>query len=165
MSSASNVPDAWKQANTIPRRVEDDAAIPGTGRRYVQVLYDPPFEHDGWSWELTKPEGGWRVFRSRVVIPGPPWHLHLLGYDELEAPQDELNGYFDRLRALSLPISPIYEGSQGRDGTVYQLALFGDLMSEVRFQWWSDPPSQWRPLVSIAEEMIARLQGLTPKNP
>jgi hypothetical protein len=38
---------------------------------------------------------------------------------------------------------------------MYQLAVFGDLWSSWRFQWWSEAPAAWRPLVAIAEEMIA----------
>ena len=42
----------------------------------------------------------------------------------------------------------------GLDGEIHQLAIFGDMWSELRFQWWSEPPHTWRPLVEISAEMI-----------
>ena len=63
--------------------------------------------------------------------------------------------YFERLAALTLPLRPDMSGCGGADGTLYEVAVFGDLYSGWRFQWWSDWPEQWRPLVELAEEMHA----------
>lgn len=49
---------------------------------------------------------------------------------------------------------PDLSGMGGADGSNYELAVFGDLYSEFRFQWWSEPPAEWKPLVTIATEMI-----------
>lgn len=46
-------------------------------------------------------------------------------------------------------------GAGGADGTLYEMAVDGDLSSGWRFRWWSDGPEQWRPLVELAEEMHA----------
>jgi hypothetical protein len=63
--------------------------------------------------------------------------------------------YFDRVTALTLPLRPDLSGCGGADGTLYELSVVGDLSSGWRFQWWSDWPEQWRPLVELAEEMHA----------
>jgi hypothetical protein len=43
----------------------------------------------------------------------------------------------------------------GVDGVMFHLALFGDLSSAARFDWWSHPPPQWAPMISAAETMLA----------
>ena len=58
------------------------------------------------------------------------------------------------MTSLALPLLPDLSGGGGADGSLYQLAVFGDLYSEFRFQWWSEPPIQWQPLVNVANEMI-----------
>jgi hypothetical protein len=67
------------------------------------------------------------------------------------------------LRSLTLPIEPLFNDMGGLDGASFHLALFGDLHSEVRFQWWSDPPPQWGPLIEISNEMIEGFLSLQPK--
>jgi hypothetical protein len=47
-------------------------------------------------------------------------------------------------------------GHKCEDGGIYtSRAVFGDLSSGWRFQWWSEWPEQWRPLVELAAEMHA----------
>jgi len=68
---------------------------------------------------------------------------------------ERLRAFFDRLTSLTLPIAPDLSNLAGADGETTQLALFGDLHSHVRFQWWSDYPPAWEPLVTIAKEMLS----------
>ena len=64
----------------------------------------------------------------------------VLGCERLDVSGDALRTYFDRLWSLTLPIGLLFNGMAGLDGTSFHGALFGDLQSEIRFQWWSDPP-------------------------
>jgi hypothetical protein len=50
--------------------------------------------------------------------------------------------------------SPIPTVGCGADGSLFQLAVFGNGEPQIRFQWWSVPPPQWQPMVAIANEMI-----------
>jgi hypothetical protein len=45
---------------------------------------------------------------------------------------------------------------------VTQLALFVELWSQVRFQWWSDHPPAWSPMVEVVEEMLAAFGAPPP---
>jgi hypothetical protein len=51
-----------------------------------------------------------------------------------------LASFFARVVSLSLPIAPYLIEMGGADGAIFQLAVFGDLNSEWRLQWWSEPP-------------------------
>jgi hypothetical protein len=80
--------------------------------------------------------------------------VQLVGYDAIPFPSDRLAAFFQQITALSLPLAPDMSGYGGCDGTMNELAVFGDLWSSWRFRWWSEFPEQWRPLVAIASEMI-----------
>ncbi|HVF74577.1 MAG TPA: hypothetical protein VM938_05970, partial [Acidimicrobiales bacterium] len=77
-----------------------------------------------------------------------------VGYDPVPFESDRLAAFFQRVATLTMPIGPDLSGYGGCDGTMYQLAAFGDLFSACRFQWWSSWPPHWQPLVDIASEMI-----------
>jgi hypothetical protein len=84
----------------------------------------------------------WRLFRSSVIESSQD-APRLFGYEQILFDSAELAELFARITALSLPIGPAICGYAGADGTTYQLALFGALYSECRFQWWSEAPPQW----------------------
>lgn len=143
--------EAWRQARTEPRPLTDDVRIPGIGSRRLQLVYLPPFS-PGRSWDVRQPHGTWTLYASTVQTRGRDWNL--VGYTPLEMGPERLAAFVRRAMALSMPVAPLLNGMAGLDGEIFQLALFGDLHSEVRFQWWSDPPPQWAPMVSLAAEMI-----------
>jgi len=93
----------------------------------------------------------WHLYESEVVQSSP--EIQLLGYRSLTVGSDVLASYFGRVVALSLPVSPDLSSHAGVDGTTTQLAVFGDVDSGWRFQWWSESPPQWQPLVALAREM------------
>ncbi|AWM40385.1 hypothetical protein [Gemmata obscuriglobus] len=95
----------------------------------------------------------WQLIRPRVVSSEPA--LLVTGHDVVPLPSTAVAAYFERVTALTLPLCPDLSGYGGADGTLYELAVNGDLYSGWRFQWWSDWPEQWRPLVNLAEEMHA----------
>jgi hypothetical protein len=140
-----------------------DVTRQGIGIRRLQLVFAPSFE-PGFAWDIRLLGSVWRLFRSEVSDEDYSELMRLTGYEELDAEDDMLRGYVDRLRALTLPIGPMLNDLGGLDGTSYHLALFGDLHSEVRFQWWSDSPPQWAPLVEIANEMIEAFLRLRPKD-
>jgi hypothetical protein len=98
------------------------------------------------------------LYSASVVDPG--WStLTVQGYEPVEFDGGKLKGYFERLTSLSMPVAPHLTNTAGLDGTVTQLALFGDLSSYARYQWWSKHPPGWTPLVEVTEEMLAAFGG------
>jgi hypothetical protein len=103
--------------------------------------------------------GGWVLYTAAVVADWYPGPLRLQGYDLVPFPPEKLRGFVGRLMSVSVPVAPHLNDMGCVDGTVTRLTLFGDLFSCVRFQWWSDYPPGWAPLVRMADEMIAAFGG------
>lgn len=141
---------AWTVATTQPRLAVSDVHARGIGTRRLQLIVGPSFT-EGMAWEVRQFENRWHLYRSDVLSDRP---LHLLGYARLSIESGILESFFNRIVSLTLPIMPTLNGMAGADGESFQLAIFGDMWSEVRFQWWSEPPQAWMPLVAIAAEMI-----------
>jgi len=134
--------------------------VPGIGIRRLQVIFVPSFEK-GFAWDMRTLGPTWKLFRSEASSD----EEKLSGYEEMDAGYDMLRGYFDKLRALTMPVGPLLLNNMGgADGTTYHLALFGDLYSEVRFRWWTDSPPQWAPLVEVVNDMIETFLRLRPRN-
>jgi hypothetical protein len=142
----------WERVRTATRPAAADVYARGIGLRRLQLIVCPSFS-ESWAWEVRQRDREWWLFGSRVAAPWPA--VQLVGYVPLAADPAMLSGFFERAAGLSLPISPDLSGTGGLDGTVSQLAVFGDMFSECRFQWWSQPPAQWRPLTDLAAEMLA----------
>ena len=151
---ASEQADAadWERVRTEVRPAAADVHARGIGGRRLQLIVCPSFGEPR-AWEVREGPGGWGLFRSRVVAPWPA--VQLAGYDLVPIDPAALAGFYGRVVGLALPIGPDLGGSGGADGTVTQLAVFGDSFAACRFQWWSEPPAQWRPLADLAAEMLA----------
>lgn len=159
--SKQEVEDAWHRARTEPRMATDDIpTIRGIGIRRLQVTVCPPFD-EGQSWEVRQRESKWFLYRQRVVVPWPS--IQVVGYDPVPCPDKVLSGFFSRMTGLTLPLVPYLNGMSGFDGTTTQLAIYGDMWSEWRFQWWSESPPQWQPLVTLTEEMLASFTEVASK--
>jgi hypothetical protein len=143
--------EAWRRVRDEPRLAIDDVCARGIGMRRLQLLCLPSRVQPS-AFEVRQTGSEWRLYGSRVAESWPA--VRLIGYDLLPVDSETLAAFFSRITALSLPLVPILNHAGGADGTVFQLAVFGDLYSEWRFQWWSDAPPQWRPLVEIAQEML-----------
>ncbi|MBI2806969.1 MAG: hypothetical protein HYX68_18465 [Planctomycetes bacterium] len=151
---------AWLQVTNQPRSALTNVIAPGIGRRCIQLILSPSFE-TGRAWEIREFRGEWRLFGSEIISDvGRP--MELIGYSRLSIASAILESFTNRLLSISLPIATRVEGMDGADGVIYQLATFGDFFSEARFQWWSYPPSAWRPLADIAAEMIKAFQAARP---
>jgi hypothetical protein len=133
----------------------------GIGVRKVQVAFAPSFD-PGFSWDIRLLGSSWRLFRAEVIDASPEELARLVGYEEIDAPGELLREFVGRLEAVSVPIGPLPDDLGGLDGAIFQLALFGGF-AEVRFQWWSVAPTQWAPLIEIADEMIKAFRRLRPK--
>lgn len=140
----------WHRIRTEPRPARRDVHAFGIGLLRMQLIVCPSFE-EARIWDVRDGPQGWCLFRPRVLQSRP--EMQLVGYDALSFPPDRLASFFARTTALSLPLAPDLSRCAGADGTMHELAVFGDLSSSWRFHWWSDPPKQWRPLVDIASEM------------
>jgi len=104
-------------------------------------------------WEVCERGSEWLLYSSYVF--NTDWSaLTVQQYQPIHYDSRKLKMFFERLTALTLPVAPDFSKMDGRDGGVTQLALFGDLRSQVRYQWWSKPPAGWTPLVAIVSEMF-----------
>ena len=149
----------WDRARTETRPAVSDVVAPGIGLRRMQLVVCPSF-CEASAWEVRQLQGDWSLFRSQVVTPWP--NLMLRGYERLSIDSATLSEFFARIIKLSLPISPDLSGTGGADGTIWQLAAFGDIFSEWRFQWWSRPPARWKRLGEIAMEMAQVFSSAEP---
>jgi hypothetical protein len=141
----------WRKLRTESRMATSDVVARGFGARRLQLIVCPSFSKS-MAWEVRQRQEDWGLFRAEGIAPWPS--IQLIGYDPVPIKPAVLSSFFARIIGLSLPISPDLSGMGGADGTVSQLAVFGDMWSEWRFQWWSQPPTQWQPLVDIAAEMV-----------
>ena len=143
---------AWERSRTEARNAVDDICARGIGHRRLQLIVAPSFEK-GCAWEIRQLEDKWTLFRSEVLGEGTP--IALRGYELISVEGSTLHRQFRKAISLSFPLEPDLSNRFGCDGTIFQLAVFGDAFTECRVQWWSDPPPQWRPLADLALEMIA----------
>lgn len=140
---------AWERIHTEPRLARDDVHAPGIGHRRLQLIVAPPFGN-AFVWEIRQAEE-WQLICPTVLESEPA--LRVVGHDRLLLSSTLLASFFERVASITVPLRPDMSGYGGLDGTVYELALFGDLFSCWRFRWWSEGPEQWRPLADIANEM------------
>lgn len=138
-----------EQRLTQPRPSGSLLHLMSIGSLRLQLIVLPSFEEPR-AWEIRQKQQHWGLFRSRVIESGS----QLIGCDPVSFDTLRLQEFFRRITTLSLPLGPDIDGFGGADGSLYQLAVFGDIYAEFRFQWWSVPPPSWQSLVNIANEMI-----------
>ncbi|HKB03675.1 MAG TPA: hypothetical protein VKD90_15735 [Gemmataceae bacterium] len=145
----------WERVRTEPRPAHADPHARGIGVRRLHLIVAPSFDPSS-VWDVRQGRE-WQLVRPRVVATEPK--LLVVGHDVVPFPSAALAAYFERVAALTLPLRPDLSGNGGADGTFHELAVCGDLSSGWRFQWWSEWPEQWRPLVELAAEMHAEFTG------
>jgi hypothetical protein len=143
---------SWDRLRTAPWSPFDPHGAMGSGRERIQLIHLPSFTTPVF-WEVCQLGPQWLLYSSKVVEPSWPT-LKVQGYESVPFDGDQLRSFFDRLTSLTLPIAPDLSNMAGADGETTHLALFGDLHSHVRFEWWSEYPPAWQPLVEIATEML-----------
>ena len=143
---------ARERAKTEARTPQANLSGPGIGIRRLQLVVLPSFQK-GRAWEIREQAEAWTLYRSEAIQKG--LSATLVGYEPVAVDGDTLKAVFQRVTTLSLPLKPDLSQHAGADGTLTQIAVFGDLYTEWRVQWWSRSPSQWKPLADLAEEMIA----------
>lgn len=144
----------WQRVRSETRAAICDVRARGIGHRRLQLIVCPSFE-DGQAWEIRQ-QVEWRLFRSEVVDPWP--NVQLIGYDPISIDPALLSSFFKRAVSLSLPIAPFLNDMEGLDGEITQIAIFGGF-SECRFQWWSESPPEWKPLVDLTAEMLKTFES------
>jgi hypothetical protein len=145
-------------AQTEERTLIEDVCIPGIGLRRLQVVRMPSFTI-GYSWDIRQRDEHWRLFRGEISAGA----CLVRGHTELDADSSTLGSLFDEVCALVLPLRPSLSNMGGLDGTLFQLAVFGDLSSALRIQWWSDYPEHWKSMVEIADRMMEYFDRLRPR--
>lgn len=149
---------SWDRLRSAPWRPTSQVRAIGNGLPRVQLVQLPSFSA-GLFWEICQHDDDWLLYTSQVV--DETWDkLTVQGYVPVDCESSQLKSYVDRLTAVTMPVAPHLNNMDGLDGTVTQLTLFGDLFSEVRFQWWTDYPPGWQPMVEIADEMLGVFEGL-----
>lgn len=151
------IAEAFRHAQTETRDITSDVFVPGIGVRRVQLVEMPSFS-EGCSWDVRQVNDTWTLYRATTPVGTAKAH----GYTQQEASSERLQAYFDELCAINLPIKPDLSACAGADGETYQIAIFGDLGTTVRIQWWTDYPSQWNELVGVASRMISEFKRLSP---
>jgi hypothetical protein len=151
----------WASARTVPRLATEDLSARGIGARRMQLLSLPAFQNP-LAFEVRQSGQELRLFSSRVAESGLA--VRLVGCEELQFESARLANYFQRATELTIPLVPLLNNSAGADGTRYHFALFGDMHSAWRFEWWSEPPAQWGPLARLVGEMLAAFSSLTLPN-
>jgi len=154
--------EAWRRVDAGVRELTEDVFIPGLGCRRIQLVYAPSLK-PGYSWDLRELNNVYRLYFSKIVMEGDQRQRKLSGYGELEVDIETLMHFVGKLSTIAIPIAPDLSGIRGFDGTLYQLGFFGDLRSEVRFQWWEEGPAHWQSLIAIADEMVNGFLHLLPK--
>ena len=140
----------WERVRTAARPVVCDVELPGIGERCLQLILCRENE-DSPAWEIRRFEEDWWLFRSEIAASWP--NIELIDYRPIPVEPGMLSSFFSRVIALSLPIAPDFE-TEGIDGDIWQLAVFGLMESTCRFQWWSQPPRNWKLLADLAAEML-----------
>jgi len=143
---------AWERTRTEVRPVDAAVSGPGIGVRRLQLIVLPSLQK-GQGWEVRQQAETWSLYRSEAVQKR--LSATLVGYDLLTVDGAALKTLFQRVTTISLPLRPDLSQQAGADGTLTQMAVFGDLSTEWRVQWWSHSPPQWKPLADLAQEMIA----------
>ena len=147
--------DALVRAQAEDRPLTSDVMARGVGVRRMQLVRIPSFI-DGHSWDVRQRGDNWTLYRGLV----PSDNRCVRGFSPLAADSTTLAAFFDDVCSLTLSLKPDLSNMGGCDGTAFQIAIFGDLFSEWRIQWWSDAPSQWKQLVAIADRMMAYFDSL-----
>jgi len=148
---------AWDRLRAEPWSPLETRRTLDSGRPRIQLVRLASFSAPTF-WEICEYGSEWKLYTSTVV--DPDWtKLTVRGYEPIKFDGRKLKTYFKRLTALTLPIAPELRSLGGLDGTITQLALFGELSSQVRYQWWSDHPPGWKPLVKIVDQMFKAFGG------
>ena len=152
---------SWDRLRAAPWNPHGHARAFGSGQERVQLVRLPSFSPPGFR-EVCQRGEEWLLYTATVVDHDGS-AVTVRGYEPVDFPARRLKAFFDCLVILSVPLTPHLNYMGGADGTVTQLAIFGDMWSQVRFQWWSDPPPGWSPLVEVAEEMLAAFGAPAPE--
>jgi hypothetical protein len=149
---------SWERLRAELWSPDEDLRAFGSGTPRIQIIHLPSFS-PGAFWEVCRLREKWLLYTATSVTCGYPEPLKVQGYEIVEFPSEDLRAYFQRLTALALPIAPDLSDRAGVDGTLTRLAIFGDLSSRIRLQWWSTFPPAWTPLVQLTDEMLAAFGG------
>lgn len=141
---------ALVRAQTEERELTADVHLRGIGFRRIQLIEQPSFS-EGSSWDVRQLGETWSLYRGKIPIT----KARVLGHDKQDIESAQLQRYFEELCAADLPLRPDLSGTAGCDGTMCQMAIFGDLFTAIRLEWWSDYPRQWTVPIDIANRMMA----------
>ena len=136
-----------------PREYDDDVDIVGIGKRRLQILYKPPFV-DGTLYEVRNLKNCWTAFRSTA----PFGTGRVIGYDRLNVDSATLRGFVERLRGITFNLALDLSETAGRDGVFFQLTMYSDCFSEMRFTWIERPPG-WTEVVDFYNVLCSVLDA------
>jgi hypothetical protein len=158
--------EARERAVSTPRDPRSDVVYPGIGSRVASLLVLPSFEATE-VWDVRASRAGTAdlaVYVSRSATPREPPPATVVGYDRLDSSRVDIAALIARLSSISLPLAvrSAPAAALGElDGTGYELAIDGHLCG-ARFAWHHHGPTAWRPMIDIAEELLATFRSLAP---
>lgn len=144
----------WEQLRCDPWFPDEGGQAFGSGKPRVQLIHLPSFTPPRF-WEVCQSDDKWLLYKADVLVESYREPIRVRGYDRVEAASADLEQFFRRVISLNLLVAPDLTNRAGCDGSVTRLTIFGDLSSRIRFEWWSEHPPGWTPLVRLAEEMLA----------
>ena len=151
---------AWNRVRTEAWNPESMDRPPYTGVPRIQLIHRHSFQ-PGVFWEVSERADEWLLYRANVLENRAREPVLVTGYEPLAISSATLSSYFKRLTQTSVVIAPYLQSVGGLDGELFRLVLVGNLSSRVQFDWWSDPPPQWLPIVEIVNEMLTTFQAAT----
>jgi hypothetical protein len=95
---------SWDRLRAAPWNPQGYARAFGSGQERVQLVRLPSFSPPGF-WEVCQRGEEWVLYTASVVYSD--WSaLAVRGYEPVDFPAGRLKAFFDRLVALSVPLSP-----------------------------------------------------------
>ena len=77
---------------------------------------------------------------------------------EIAIDSSDVNELLARIELLR--IAPyVKEYVVGTDGVSYELSIGDDGFLAASYHWWVEPPEPWKPLASLVENFVARLEA------
>ena len=132
------------------RRPGEDVELRGIGLRRAHLRCTPSFG-PGDAYDIRELRGGDLALYHSEVSPRSGW---MFEYVRVPIDGEALASALTQLQAIEVPIKPWVSSTSRLDGTSFEVALFGDLSSEVRFTWWEDAPPKWKPLAALAKKLF-----------
>jgi len=137
------------------REIGEDVHWRGVGERVFQIQQVPSFE-GGLVWDIRVVREEFKLYES-TINPEKTGFLRP-GYKQLAIESSELAAVLSSLSRLKLQPC-LSAASAGCDGTTTTV-LMSRGFSTAMFSWWEQGPDEWREIIQVVNECIAKFRKL-----